>query len=146
MLRVFLVVSWKASGRKRTESIFLFLRKSNISRDLSTRLLDAFAVVIDFMHFYQVSSSNVSMSQARHLLRLNTGMDLELCIASRMLELDDLLERLETSLCLTIALKSFISICNYASVYNRPKVLRKCYTWLKRYTRIVHCHSEMVAR
>lgn len=120
--------------------MFLFLRKSNISRGLSTRLLDAFAVVIDFMHFYQVSSSNVSMSQARHLLRLNTGMDLELCIASRMLELDDLLERLETSLCLTITLKSFISICNYASVYNRPKVLRKCYTWLKRYACIVHCH------
>ena len=90
--------------------------------------------------------NRVRLMKARHLLRLNTGMDLELCIASRMLELNDLLERLETSLCLTIALKSFISICNYASVYNRPKVLRKCYTWLKRYACIVHCHSEMVAR
>ena len=98
------------------------------------------------MHLSQVSSSNVSMYQARHLLHLNTGMDMELCVASRMLELDDLLERLEASLCLTIALKSFISICNYASVYNRPRVLRECYTWLKRYIRIVCCHSEMVAR
>lgn len=71
---------------------------------------------------------------------------MELCIVSRMLELDSLLERLETSLCLAITLESFISICNYASVYNRSNVLRKCYTWLKRYIRIVLCHSAMDAR
>lgn len=79
-----------------------------------------------------MSSTNVSLDQARHFMSLNTGIDIEMCAACSRLGLNSLSDKFEASLSLGISLESFIPICTYASMNNRHGILQVCYIWIKR--------------
>ena len=99
---------------------------------LHLRFLKAYVTVIRFLHLSLMSSSNVSLDQARHFMGHDTGIDIELCSACSRLGLTSLSDKFEASLSLGISLESFIRICTYASLNNRHSVLQLCYIWVKR--------------
>ena len=97
------------------------------------RLFNAFGIVIRFLHIQSSLVKNISIEQMRCLLRPNTGIDIELCIACRKLGLSLLEKHLEEFLIAGLSLENWISVCKYASSYSAANVLNGCYTYLKRF-------------
>ena len=97
------------------------------------RLFHAFGLLIRYIHLKDVNGSVFAMDQMRHLLRPNTGMDIELCKVASLLQLGSLQNRLENLLVQGLNNSNFIASCKYASEYNSRAVLSGCFTWLKRF-------------
>lgn len=97
-------------------------------------------IVIRFLHLSLLSSTNVSIDQARHLMGHDTGIDIELCAACSRLGLTSLSDKFEASLSVSLSLESFIRICTYASLNNRHTILQLCYIWIKRYEQLKEYH------
>lgn len=101
------------------------------------RLFYAFGSILRFIHLPSLSSPTLSIDQMRHLLRPNSEMDVELCIACGTLGLTTLQEHVEEFLLSGLNCRTFIPSCEYASQYKRSKVSDACYSFLKRYDRIL---------
>ena len=100
------------------------------------RLFNAFGIVVRFLHIQSSLVKNISIDQMRCLLRPNTGIDIELCIACKKLGLPLLEKHFEEFLISGLSLDSWVSVCKYASSYSSVHVLSGCYTFVKRYSRI----------
>lgn len=97
------------------------------------RLFYAFGLLIRYIHLKDVNGSVFAMDQMRHLLRPNTGLDIELCKVASVLQLDSLQNRLENLLVQGLNKSNFIASCKYASEYNARTVLSGCFVWIKRF-------------
>ena len=109
------------------------------------RLFHAFGLLIRYIHLKDVNGSVFAMDQMRHLLRPNTGLDIELCKVASILQLDSLQNRLQNLLVQGLNRSNFIAscryaseynartVCKYASEYNARTVLSGCFIWLKRF-------------
>lgn len=101
------------------------------------RLFYAFGSILRFIHLPSLSSPTLSIDQMRHLLRPNSEMDIELCIACGTLGLTTLQEHVEEFLLSGLNCRTFIPSCQYASQYKRSKVSDACYAFIKRCDRRV---------
>ena len=94
-------------------------------------------IVIQFLHLKSLSTPSLCVSQMRHLLHPESGLDVELCLASHFLGLSEIQRRVEKSVLSGITLSTYIQTCKYAAQYNMASILRGCYIWLKRFPSIL---------
>lgn len=90
-------------------------------------------IAIQILHLKSLSTPSLCVSQMRHLLRPESGLDVELCLAAHFLGLSEIQRRVEKSVLSGITLSTYIQTCKYAAQYNMESILRGCYVWLKRF-------------
>ena len=90
-------------------------------------------IVLQFLHLKSLTTPSLCVSQMRHLLHPESGLDVELCLASHFLGLSEIQRRVEKSVLSGITLSTYIQTCKYAAQYNMASILRGCTTWLKRF-------------
>ncbi|KAK8801998.1 hypothetical protein WA158_006393 [Blastocystis sp. Blastoise] len=97
----------------------------------SIRLVEAFAIVIKFMHLSEMKSSKSSSSDADiYNLNHGEGLEVELCVVSNMLCLTKLLSTCEQRLIQNITINTILPSIYYASTYSSKDVLRHCFKWI----------------